>query len=219
MEIDSAFQRSLEIDKKKSDAKKEDNERRKHLREQRTAAVPPEAEVDEDHVVVTLRHVNLGSKVRLFKAGSKMIDVYNWAGSLQDIPEYFKLVDYSSHIIGPHLEVRSVAINMVEVEEPFIEANEILTAPEVNKKATQEEQKNYLEEIMKIRSAACNNLSLNSKHITVSYDNVFNDMIKYYRDINIKEEKIHFSFSEEFGVGDGVTKDVYAKFFEEFYYL
>ena len=206
---------SPDVDDQKASSKmEEDKERRKELREKRTASVSNEPSVDEDHVVITVRHPIHGSKVRLFKAGNKMVDVYNWAGSLGFEPEHFQLVDYRANLADPDHEVISLSLNMIEVVETFI-IDLSMKEPEENNDIQTDI---YLKESHRV--TALHQLSLQGKHIEVSSENVFTDLISHYHNIDVLlHDRIHLSFSGEFGVGDGVTKDVYAKFFDEFYKL
>ncbi|XP_057311866.1 uncharacterized protein LOC130649582 isoform X2 [Hydractinia symbiolongicarpus] len=223
-EINDAYQQSLEIDQRKENQKEQEeikNQRQADLKERRLSFVLPEPGVDEDHVVISVRHPHIGNKVRLFRTGSKMLDVYNWVGSLHEIPEHFQLIDYSANnIVEPDQEVCSLALNMNEVTNPFISA---VQKPNGEKETeerveiTQGECMTHLQKVENCRKIALDKLILQGRHITVSFDNVFGDLISHYRKIDILSERINLSFSEDFGVGDGATKDVYAKCFDEFY--
>lgn len=104
------FAASLTADQKKE----EDKQRKTKLLQERTRRVLVEPAVDEPHVIITVRHLSCGSKTRLFKADSKMAQVYDWAGSFSLDPENFELVDFRHHFI-----VFSSSLYMHEVDKPI----------------------------------------------------------------------------------------------------
>lgn len=58
-----------------------------------------EPSLSEDHIIVAIRHPVLGHKTRIFKTGTKMVEVYLWTGSLNPSPEFFELIDYNRNTI------------------------------------------------------------------------------------------------------------------------
>ena len=44
--------------------------------------MPVEPDIEDDHVVISIRHPALGTKRRLFEGDAKMNNVYDWMGSL-----------------------------------------------------------------------------------------------------------------------------------------
>ena len=69
-EINRAYEISLEANEKKKKEKERQKQIKKHLlelMEERKARVVAEASLVEPHVTTTVRHCNLGSKVRLFR--------------------------------------------------------------------------------------------------------------------------------------------------------
>lgn len=98
--------------------------RQETLRSTRASRVPVEPNVEDDHVVVLVRHVTLGVVSRMFlKNTTTMTQVYDWIGSLQLVPEYFKLVSpISGDILLPENQVTEAAkcvLNMCETEDPI----------------------------------------------------------------------------------------------------
>lgn len=59
------------------------------LRREREARIPEEPQVEEDHVVVCVRHVRGGIVTRAFYPDVLMQAVYDWIGSLQVNPLHF----------------------------------------------------------------------------------------------------------------------------------
>jgi hypothetical protein len=60
------------------------------LRKTRESRVPSEPDIAEDHVIVCVRHVDLGVVTRAFLPQEKMAAVHDWIGSLQKRPEHFR---------------------------------------------------------------------------------------------------------------------------------
>ena len=54
----------------------------------------PKPDLQEDHVVVSVRHATRGIVRRLFLAEHTMNVVYDWIGSLQKLPVYFNLINF-----------------------------------------------------------------------------------------------------------------------------
>ena len=97
-EINRAYEKTLEYDKKKK--KKAEKERQeqieKHLlelMEERKTRVVAEPSLVEPHATITVRHCNLGSKVRLFREDFSFEQVYDWIGSLSTKPEHYRIMD------------------------------------------------------------------------------------------------------------------------------
>ena len=78
-EIDKADNESLRIDQKERE-RKEYMEKAILLQERRKARTPVEPDIEEDHVVISIRHPALGTKRRLFRGDAKMSNVYDWLG-------------------------------------------------------------------------------------------------------------------------------------------
>ena len=70
--------------------KKLTEEHLEDLRRRRESRVSSEPDIVEDHVVVCVRHVDLGVITRAFRPQERMNAVYDWIGSLQKRPEHFR---------------------------------------------------------------------------------------------------------------------------------
>ena len=84
--------------------------------------MPVEPGIEDDHVVISMRHPVLGTKRRLFRGDAKMNNVYDWMGSLSPEPMYFKFSCGRSALIPASAPVSSFALatlNMTEVNEPL----------------------------------------------------------------------------------------------------
>ena len=91
---DEEYRLALEEDQRKEkeqNMEKEAAREKEALREERKARVPNEPQIDEDHIVVCVRHPDLGTITRAFPPNCQMDAVYNWTGSLQTDPQHFAL--------------------------------------------------------------------------------------------------------------------------------
>ena len=88
---DEEYRLAVEADQRK-EKEREYAREKEVLREERKAKVPDEPQIEEEHVVVCVRHLNLGVVTRAFPPNCQMDDVYNWIGSLQDDPQHFALL-------------------------------------------------------------------------------------------------------------------------------
>ena len=100
-----------------------DVERQESLRSIRESHLLPEPDISEDHVFVSVRHMTQGTITRAFYPGSRIIQLYDWVGSLQLVPEHYK---FASPISGklwlPEDRVEDVSkciLNMIDCDEPL----------------------------------------------------------------------------------------------------
>ena len=126
-EIDRAYCESLakdmekeKIDEKYKQSKSEqifnNRENIAMLMEQRKWRLIPKPDLLEDHVVVSVRHTTR----RLFLAEHTMNVVYDWIGSLQELPMYFNLINFKGDILKPFERVGDVkpVLNIAECDNP-----------------------------------------------------------------------------------------------------
>ena len=129
-EQDTAYHESVALDTKKNDDRKQLLEqemqnvaRQELLRSARATCVPAEPNIESEHVIVSVHHLSLGVVSRMFPNNMTMAQVYDWIGSLQLVPEYFRLVyPVSEHVLLPENPVTEAAkclLNMCESEEPL----------------------------------------------------------------------------------------------------
>ena len=140
-EMDRAYCKSLakDMEKEKSNEKYKQSkseqifnnrENAAVLMEQRKSRSIPEPDLLEDHVVVSVRHTTRGIVRRLFLAEHTMNVVYDWIGSLQELPMYFNLIDFKGDILKPFESAGDVksALNMAECDNPpSLEEDEEIT--------------------------------------------------------------------------------------------
>jgi hypothetical protein len=129
-EQDHAYLESLRQDEEKDNARKlllekelKNVERQEQLRSIRESRLLPEPEISEDHVLVSVRHITEGVVTRAFYATTSMIQLYDWVGSLQLVPEHFKLVSpITGKVWLPEDRVSEASrwiLNMIECDEPI----------------------------------------------------------------------------------------------------
>ena len=98
---------------------KKEEERQDHEMEQvrlmslmEPSRVEPEPDLSEPHVTISVRHISIGNKVRLFEATSLFQCVYDSVGSISLKPEPFELRDFNNSLLVPDSEVYSVSFNL-----------------------------------------------------------------------------------------------------------
>ena len=108
--------RNVKYKQNKSEQISNNRENAAVLMEQRKSRLIPEPDLVEDHVVVSVRHTTRGIVRRLFLAEHTMNVVYDWIGSLQELPMYFNLINFKGEILKLFESVRDVKsiLNMAE---------------------------------------------------------------------------------------------------------
>ena len=121
---DEEYLDSLRRDQEKEQAKREELLRcqekiiiQEKLREAREIRVPPEPDISEQHVTVSVRHVAMGIVTRRFPKSGHVGNVYDWVGSLSLIPEYFTLSMVGSLNLDPALHIDVVDQAMLSMLE------------------------------------------------------------------------------------------------------
>ena len=119
---DQLKQNKMEENKRIERMEKEKNEaHRVHLKtvqEKRAQHVPLEPSLSQPCCVITVIHLSMGRKTRLFSSHSKMEDVYNWIGSLCEEPELFEL-EYGVllQVIDPNESITSYEKHLLYMRE------------------------------------------------------------------------------------------------------
>ena len=86
-EIQNSYDESLIADQEK-DEKQDRIERSLSLQQIRKNRVPQEPDIQEDHIVMSIRHSALATRRRIFRSDAKMNNVYDWVGSLSPEPMF-----------------------------------------------------------------------------------------------------------------------------------
>ena len=152
-EIDLAYQESLKADKLKTVTSKEENhnainfdpdvdvtkksntnnnDEATRIRNARCKRVLPEPSASEEQFIVSVRHPTLGILRRSFTQQATVSALYDWVGSLNDYPIYFKLVYLPTELKPTErlASCRNSALNVSECIDPvrFEEEEEVTSA-------------------------------------------------------------------------------------------
>ena len=103
------------------------------LRREREAKVPDEPHIEEDHVVVCVKHLRGGIVTRAFYPNSVMQVVYDWIGSLQSDLSHFALFvmtsTQSKTLIYPTQEiVPQTMLYMEQTDDPVLRSASFLVS-------------------------------------------------------------------------------------------
>ena len=215
-EIDAAFAESLRADQDKminipSDS--ENEEELQVLKSQRSERLVNEPELSEPHCTVTVRHLNLGNKSRIFPASSSFVQVYDWVGSLSLRPKFYTLSDYNGNIISPEVEIFSGVFNMAEAETILMSSSGTIGFTGFSTKPSTEDSFIALD---KIRITEREKLNSTVLSFEVSRPDIYDDMLNIYKKRGTISHVTSFNFKKEDAYGDGVTRDCYAEFFQRF---
>ena len=111
------------------------------LRLEREARVPGEPNIEEDHVIVCVRHLRGGIVTRAFYPDSVMQAVYDWMGSLQSDPPHFALFamtkTLSKTLIHPsQAVVHQTMLYMEQTDDPVPHSVPVLVSTVVESEVT-----------------------------------------------------------------------------------
>lgn len=121
-EQDAAYDQSLAMDQKKVREERENHaeeERLEQLRRIRLSRVETEILLEDEHVVIAVRHPDLKMQTRFLKPSSYMSAVYDWIGSLSCHPEHFQLYDYNRIPVMPDQRVATGVYNLNAIATPL----------------------------------------------------------------------------------------------------
>ena len=224
-EIDDAYLRSLATDQEKDKKKlqiENESKRLLHLMNCRIERLAEEPNLSDPHVIISVRHISLGTKTRLFWETDLFVQVYDWIGSLSTTPEHFHLLNHTVRV-APDTPVFSGAFNMLEMDKPTLMSPEGTVAFEgfgVSMQSNDSSLSNgnplhqgSYDLLQKLRRDEKAKLSTKEVIVEVSRQNVYDDMISVYKKRNVSTHLLSVTFKDEVAVGDGVTRDVYSAFF------
>jgi len=107
-----------------------------------------------------------------------MIEVYWWAGSFDDSPEFFHLIDYNGRILYPDGVASSGVYNMKPVDEPLnLSIDGEVAFDEFGTNKADDNSEGSYEELIEYQKKHLAELKTEEKVITVSRENIFLDMI------------------------------------------
>lgn len=264
-QIHRDYEASLAIDKAKDqhlEIEEEATARREELRMTRERLTLPLPDTNDPHIIVSIRHPDLGSVSRPFSPTSKMMDVYNWAGSLASSPEHFFLAQASPRVyIYADEDISSVGssvLYMIKQDDPVplsrghtarvanisSAQQEIIEIEDNSKPQGQPSQptrdiqitsdlpRQFMEEdtiptyeeecaieILKRLEEKRRSIQeeLQVHEVTeVSRSNCLKDLLALYRESEVLKKKVPLVFKDEDAAGEGVNRDVYAVFWDNF---
>ena len=219
-EIQRAYDESLEADREKDridQEEKREQDRLQDLMHTRKAKLKPEPELTDDHIVIAIRHPELGHKSRLFQTETRMMEVYWWTGSLNMTPEYFGIKDYMGKTCYPDELSKSGIYNICTRQEPMnmsiddeIGFDEFSPLGNVGQNAYQTLMKlrdEYYKEHFKVQDDI----------VFVKRESVYEDMLKIFKKRGVQHKKLSVLFKDEMAYGEGVSRDAFACFFKDVY--
>ena len=182
----------------------------------RRSRVPLEPDLTSPHEYISVRHINLGTKSRLFSSSSLFSVVYDWIGSLSNSPEFFQIKDHKGITVQPDSIIISGTYNMVRTETAPL----LISDGEISFQGFG----NYEEEDPNLHYTKLINLVSEEKKklvrhqtFTVNRDNIYESMISLYKKRNVRNTNINLRFEGEDAVGDGVTRDAFSEFHQGVY--
>ncbi|XP_066926387.1 uncharacterized protein [Clytia hemisphaerica] len=197
------------------------------IRQNRLENLPEEPNLLDEHNVIS---VNVGGIIRrrLFSALARVREVYNWVGSMPDVPLHFNLIynqsvldldnfasNYSQLLLDIE-EIRNTSTRN-DSEEP---QEETLELAENVFQATADHNENASQatpEIVQENADPSIVLEEDNDSLKVDRYDIVESLFKLYRNDNSLEERenLTIGYINESGVGEGVIKDVYSSFFAE----
>ena len=92
------------------------------LRKERESRLMEMLELDEDHVIVCVNHLKAGMFKQIFRFSDTFQQIYNWASSLCQYPEYFELLKVLGETVYPNesvLKAENCILYMQERDGPI----------------------------------------------------------------------------------------------------
>lgn len=196
----------------------------------RISRLPPEPNLGDPHVVISVRHIFLGVVSRIFKETSLMQDVYSWIGSLQLEPDCFALCSSPNQPILPSVEVNKInSILNMECSDDPIDTPDFDSYPDIetyfastantrtsnNDDVILDIEDSFLSEK---RTKLLESFTTDDHIHYTSRQDVLDSFKKIYseKDSNFTQIIPKLMFVNELAVGDGVTKEAFSQFFNEF---
>ena len=228
-EINDSYTQSLQKDKEKENEnlysqnktteELETSETAINLQLQRKRRVIPEPDIGNDVICLSVRHPELGTIRRLFKENVAMNYCYDWVGSLHKYPMHFRLIDPKGTSVNPSWKAKNfgqVVLNVQTIKEPLLlEDDGEISTPSFGTNVVNLELKKRYEQ-NDLMAKTTEKLFIFSVH---RYDIVKSLFKIYNSDVSITQHFIQLVFKEENASGDGVTKDVYAHFYNKIFSL
>ena len=153
-----------------------------------------------------------------------MMECYWWAGSLNETPEFFHLLDYTGNVVYPDTAIKGGIYNMKPVSESInlsidgeVGFDEFSATIAIASAANQVNPVDVYHQLLTQQDKFFNDLKIECKIITVRRDNIFDELVNAYKKRDVYNRRVKILFHNEDAVGDGVTRDAYVSFFHQVY--
>jgi hypothetical protein len=246
--IDRAKEEKKADAEKAAEKQKEEAENKiklaSELKERRGRRLPPEPEIDENHVLINVRHLTRGIITRAFRPDCKVSSVYDWIGSLEDSPLYFALLSPTTQILLGDEYVQDIGkrytLCMSERDYTIVpdEAEDILSSPSTT--LNQEdilfnadfppdqllsddpeispknrETLRHLDCLQEKRQRLVERLQAGGI-VLIDKSNIVAEVMDLYRNEDIVDQSLSVSFDEDQATGDGLIKEMFSVFWDAF---
>ena len=211
------------------------------LKKEQRDRLPPEPQIEEDHVLVNVRHVVLGIITRAFEPESKMFAVYNWIGSLDESPRYFALLSPTSECLAGEQYIKDVGkrftLSMCQRDAPIVvdesqdvpnmsesgfvtgdllyiadcPPDQIMCDDPILSEDTKESMDN-LERLERKRIAMKDKLEV----CVINRANVIQEVMDFYQSKTVVDKKLTVCFDDDHATGDGVLREMFSLFWDSF---
>ena len=144
---------------------------------------------------------------------------YDWVGSLRKYPMHFRLIDLKGTFVDPSWKAKDfgqVVLNVQTIKEPLLlEDDGEISIPGFGTNVVNLELKRRYEpnDLMAKTTEKLLIFSVHRNYIVKSLFKIYNSYV------STTQHFIQLVFKEENASGDGVTKDVYAHFYNEIFSL
>lgn len=149
------LRQSEEADKRREQEKieaeiqrKSSDEHLENVRRLRASRVSSEPDIVEDHVVVCVRHVDLGVITRAFRPQQSMDAVHDWIGSLQKRPEHFRFYLPRGQVLTSEQSVSLAGRCTLTMEICEAESSTAATSPVAKSTGVQHDQDHSPQQIV-----------------------------------------------------------------------
>ena len=203
----------------------------------------PEPRIDENHILINVRHLTRGIITRAFRPDCKVSSVYDWIGSLDDSPLYFALLSPTSQILQDEcvkdigkrytlcMSERDYAIVPDEVEDPlssmsttpnqeeilfnadFLPDQLLSNDPELSPSSRETHQ--HLDCLQRKRERLVERLQAGGI-VLIDKSNIVTEVMSLYRNEDIVDQSLSVSFDEDQATGDGLIKEMFSLFWDAF---
>ena len=217
---DIEYEDSLRQDMDKDREKRQEEEevsRLELLRQAREYRVKEETKLDEEHVVVAVRHPYLKTQTRFFGPTSLMSAVYDWVGSLAIHPEHYQLYNAFRVPVPPDYKVEAGVYNMREIEHPLLMTpNGTVAFVGYGVTAEVTIDTSNASSMSDLRKQAFDALREDEVRGIVDRENIYDSLLQFYsKEKAYLYQYVILSHDGENAVGDGVVKDAFSQFFNE----